>query len=144
MIYVMSGLPGSGKTHYSSELGEQYGYKVYHFDEWKQKYCSSTMKTLEIYNNMMQSIIEDLKQDKTIVLDDLNLDKSFRLRLLQLIKDIPTQKVCIVMLTPLDKCMERDSQRIHALPPSLMHQLAMTFQLPTLDEGWDDIIFIKE
>ena len=67
------------------------------------------MKTLEIYNNMMQSIIEDLKQDKTIVLDDLNLDKSFRLRLLQLIKDIPTQKVCIVMLTPLDKCMERDS-----------------------------------
>lgn len=144
MIYIMSGLPASGKTQYASLFGKQHNYKVYHFDEWKQKYCSPTIKTLQVYNSMIQSIIEDLKQDKTIILDDLNLNKHSRLHLLNYLKNIPTQKICVVMLTPLDKCIERDSQRINALNPLLMHQLAISFQLPTFDEGWDDIIFIKE
>lgn len=40
-LYVLCGLPGSGKTTFSQKLKEKYNAKLYCYDEFIKKYNSS-------------------------------------------------------------------------------------------------------
>lgn len=60
----------------------------------------------------MFSLIASDILNTNIILDDLHLTKEWRLRLLDAINNIPCKKILIVMTTPLEECLERNSKRV--------------------------------
>lgn len=139
-IYALCGLPGSGKTTYSTLLSEQHNAKLYHYDEFKIDTKATTSE--QVHQRLFSLIIEDLCNGCNVVLDDLHLTLEWRTRLLTTLNGVPCTKVLFVLTTPLDECIRRDTKRPKPLGEYVIKHLHRRYQPPSLDEGWDDILFI--
>lgn len=137
MIYVLCGLPGAGKTTISRQLQQQYHAELYCYDEFIKHH-----NLLDKRQQMFEKIVSDLRTGKDVILDDLHTCIEWRINLLSAIQNVPCKKVLIVMTTSLEECIRRNSQRTNRLPDFVIYYLNSQYQPPTLDEGWDDIIYI--
>lgn len=133
-LYIMCGLPGSGKSTFSRFLAEERNLTRFSFDEMG---CHTTCQFIR---NAMVS----LRDGESVVMDSTHLKANSRRILLQEVADIDCRKVCVVMDTPFDECLRRNAIREARVPDTLMYSIHTTLENPTLSEGWDEIIYIKE
>lgn len=140
-IFVLSGLPASGKTTYSKQLANQYNATVYCYDELK-KDVKYFRELKPIKDKMINDALKVLENGSNVVIDDLNISRQSRKTLLQKLKSVPCKRVCIVMATPLDECTMRNAIRDEKLPMYILQDIYNHYETPTLDEGWDEIITI--
>lgn len=130
ILYVMCGIPGSGKTTESRRLAEEYGLLRFSFDEMK---CYTS-------HQFLQPVIAALLEGKNVIMDSTHLRKKGRKAILKAVANIPCRKVCIFMNTPFNECLYRNANREARIPDMMMESIYKTTEKPTLEEGWDEII----
>lgn len=120
-MVLIIGLPNAGKTTYSERFGS-----VLHYDDISHH---RRAERLEIVRNARVDAIEGI----------YNTRKS-RAAILDIFKG--EHNTCIWIDTPTDECLRRENNyRKRGEHLVLFH--ARSFEPPTLDEGWDEIIRIK-
>ncbi len=141
-LFVLCGIPGSGKTTLSTKIAFINKAKIYHYDDFKKNFKYPHFK--QVHQYLYKQIIQDLLSGNDIVLDDLHTCFEWRESLLSTLKDIPCKKILIVMTTPLEECVRRNAQREGRarLPDSVIYHLSRRYQPPSLEEGWDDIQYV--
>lgn len=117
MFTLICGLPNSGKTTYSSKFNN-----VIHFDDVDLK------KIDEIISSA----------DGDLCVEGLFITSRHRKKLNGLYKGNRTQ--CIWIDTPLDVCIKRENRNRCT---DIIRNCNAFFQPPVKDEGWDEIIRIK-
>ena len=136
-IHVICGIQGSGKTTLAKQLAFKHKAVLYSYDTLPKGHCSN-----DAHPAMYEHIKRDLKKDKTVVCDDLNITKKNRQTLLNALRDVEFKKVLHVMQTSLDVCLERNRRRdYNRLPDVILRHCYKKYEPPTLDEGWDEIIY---
>lgn len=141
-IYILCGLPASGKTTFSQQLAIEHSAKLYHYDEFKKG--SKPQDSKQTHQRLYKQIAQDLLDGHNVVLDDLHTRLEWREPLLSALQDIPCKKILIVMTTPLEECVRRNAQRQGRarLPDFVIYHLNSRYQPPSLEEGWDDIQYV--
>lgn len=133
-LYVMCGVPGSGKSTFSRKLAEERNLERFSFDE---------MKCIRL-EELMRPAIEAIQNGKSAILDTTNLRANVRKKVLQAVGDIQCRKVVVYMDTSLEQCLYRNAHRETRLQDCIIESTYRSLQKPTLDEGWDEIIIVKE
>lgn len=137
MLYVLCGTQASGKTTLAKKMEKEQGCIRYTFDEYAGSNAPAESK--QTFEKFCQDITKDLLKGKDVVCDSLFTNiKRRKLFLDKIPKGIP--KKVIVLTTPFDECMKRNEKRETKVDPLMLHIIHKTFQPPTLDEGWDEII----
>lgn len=90
---------------------------------------------------MWQDIAADLRDGFDVVCDDLHTLVEWRDGILSAIHGIECQKVLIVMTTPFDECLRRNAVRDMRLPDLVLYDTNKKYEPPSIDEGWDEIIY---
>ena len=140
IIYILCGLPASGKTTLSKQLATKCNTKLYHYDEFKRSLKLQENK--QIHQCLYQLIVSDLLAGNNVVLDDLHTCLEWRQDLLSAIQDILCKKILVVMTTPLEECVHRNAERQNGrLPDSVIYHLHSRYQPPSLEEGWGEILY---
>lgn len=140
LLIVLCGIPGSGKTTLSEQMADEQDAVLYCFD--KRKGAFSPTKAPSVRQQMYAEIAEDLRSGKSVVCDDVNVYKAYRKNILNAVSGIDCRKVLIVLTTPLDECLRRNANRKCRLPDALIHGINGAYEPPTLEEGWDEIVYI--
>lgn len=130
-IYVMCGTPGSGKTTLSKQLAEEKKLVRFSYDE---------MHCFDL-RGLMKPVVGALLGGKNAIVDNVNNRIKGREMLLNYVKDIPCKKILVFMNTPLDECKKRNANRQNRLPDYFIEGIHNALQIPTLDEGWDEILY---
>ena len=137
MIIVLCGIPGSGKTTLAKTLQG----KLYSFDELV------TVNTIEGHEETQKQMYKDIQIDllngETVIVDHLLITRDKRKELLSYVPS-DCKKICYVLNTPLEDCLERNRNRENRLPDFVITQSAGKYEIPTLDEGWGEIIKYEE
>lgn len=110
------------------------------FDKRKEAFNPQTASAVRL--QMCEDIAEDLRKGNAVVCDDLHTLKRWRLDLLKAVSGIECRKVLVVMDTPVDECLRRNAKRSFHLPDTVIHHLSKSYEAPTLDEGWDEIVYV--
>lgn len=140
ILYILCGLPASGKTTLSFQLATEHDAKLYHYDEFKRD--SKPQENKQTHQRLYNQIKQDLLQGYDVVLDDLHTRLEWRQDLLSALQDIPCKKILVVMTTPLEECVRRNSERQNGrLPDFVIYHLNSRYQPPSLEEGWDEILY---
>lgn len=142
MIYILCGVPASGKTTKGTQLSKKNGAKLYSYDVVRRE---SKLKSFDdICKVIYQKIHNDLMNGLNVVYDAPHTKLKHRKDILEAISDISCKKVLIVMNTPIEECIRRNACRDNSvcLPEPIIYDFYNTFEYPTLDEGWDEIIYI--
>lgn len=138
-IFVMCGIPASGKTTLANQLSHKYESVVYSYDELRKNRLSKCMPTRPYFTNLIR---QSLINNQNVIVDDLYTTKESRHKLLSDISDIACEKILIVLQTPLETCIERDKTRTsHNLCRGVICNFNKRYEQPTLDEGWDKILY---
>lgn len=141
MFYILCGIPGSGKTTIATQLAQEQDAKLYSYDVIRHDSKLSSFE--DMCKLIYQSMSTDLFNGYDVIYDAPNHKLSYRQDILSAISDIPCKKICVVLLTPFEECLKRNANRKARLPDFVLYDLYNKFELPTLDEGWDEIWYYK-
>ena len=134
-IYVMCGLPRSGKSTYIEKFLNKYF--ILSADRLRklvygQRYFSFGEPLVW---HIRQIILHELlDQSVSIVIDEINVTRERRQPLIELGKKYGYRVICIWIQTPVDICTNREPELKHVI-----EEKASKFEDPTLEEGFDEI-----
>jgi tRNA uridine 5-carbamoylmethylation protein Kti12 len=132
-LIIFCGSPASGKTTLSKKITKEQNAIRLSFDELG---CFQ-------HKELIPLIIQALQSNNSVVVDALFTRISQRKLILDATKDINCRHILIHMNTPLEECIRRNAQRPNPLPDFMVRDIYNSIELPTLDEGWDEIWYYK-
>jgi len=173
---MMIGLPGSGKSYYAENrihISEEYPTTCLHGNKIKfdatfnahllitpiihssdklrhELYGDAAIQgdNQTLFNQLHKNIINDLSNGKSVIYDATNIKKSLRIDFLQRIKKIDCEKICVVMATPYEKCLQRCAERptnefrTQKVPQEVVKRMYFNYTPPHKHEGFNDIYYI--
>ena len=125
MLTLITGIPNAGKTTYSEQFDN-----VIHLDDVP---CRKGHGHIRTVCEMLQGTTED------VCVEGVFLIAHYRKMLVRAVGDMP--KRCIWLDTPLDECIRREDRHRNTC---IVKNSQAVFQPPTYDEGWDEIIVVKD
>lgn len=158
-LYIMIGIPGSGKTKYAKEYLKEYletclyrTTKYVSRDDIRLKYLKEEddhfARETEVYNEFIDEILDGFINYDCTIADATHLSKGSRAKLLgtlyESIKDYRINVIGIVIDTAPSVCLERNARRLGRarVPDEQMKNMANAFTIPKKSEGFDEIIII--
>ena len=148
-IYVLIGIPGSGKTTYANNtlLEEHTNIVLISTDIVRNN--NPTMEEANVFPEAYRLIAYNLKEGKDVVFDATNITRKVRDRLDENLKqyEVTYEKIAIFFPTKASKCSKRVAKRNtfegeRYLPPEVTYSYEEKLEVPTLDEGFKEIIVI--
>jgi predicted kinase len=139
---MLVGLPASGKSTKAKELSIKYNAIIHSSDALRKELYgdeNSQDNNNDIFQIIHKRIKEDLKNCKSVIYDATNIDYKRRLALLSEFRNIECDKICVIMSTPYEICIEQNKQRDRQVPEYVIKKMYVNFHIPYWYEGWDDI-----
>lgn len=149
-LIVMIGLPASGKStkadeidRYFEEKGEG-GATIYSSDALRKKLFGNE-NDQEHNNAVFKVLYEELIYGLAaghVVIDATNVTLKNRRRIFETIRQYRNKinVIAYVMTTPIENCIQRDSERDRKVGEEVIRKFASSYQFPQLFEGFDQII----
>lgn len=139
-LYVMCGIPASGKSVYAKLLAEEIDGIVVSSDgiraEW---YGDENIQgdPSKIFREVELRCKNALGAGRSVIMDATNMNAKKRANFIRQMPEC--KKVCIVMAVPFDVCVKRDEERSRSVGPAVLEKMRKNFQMPYYNEGWDHI-----
>lgn len=141
-IYVLCGLPGSGKSEFAKKLSEESGAIIHSSDSIRAEVYgdeNDQAHNNEVFNILHKRIKENLLAGRSVIYDATNINKKRRICYLNTLKNIPCIKTCVVIATSYEKCLSNVQARKRKLPREVLFKKYVSWQPPHISEGWDSI-----
>lgn len=146
-MIMLVGLPASGKSYKARELSQEYDAEIFSSDALREELFGDVNhqdNNHELFNELHRRIKDCFKSGKSAIYDACNISYKRRMAFLQEIKNIPCEKICVLMATPYEECLKRNMERERKVPEEVIKRMYMNFQCPHNFEGWDDIKVIHK
>lgn len=148
-FYMMVGLPGAGKSKEAESIYEHShrdGRKlisIHSSDKLRAELfgdenCQENNQLL--FTELHRRMKDDLSKGINVIYDATNINKKRRIAFLRELKNIVCYKVCILLCTPYDVCLQNNNNRKRKVPEESIRKMYMNFNPPDYGEGFDEII----
>ena len=146
-LTLLCGLSASGKSQYTSvaTIDRGNGVVTLSTDAIRESICDNVAdrsKNGEVFQTFHRLIAKYLKNGIDVFAEATNITMKSRRAILNIIKGIDCEKVCVVIVKPIDECKRDNIDREHPVPGHVIDKQARKFQIPFLEEGWDKIEFV--
>ena len=141
-LFMMIGIPASGKTSLAEQIAKSEDAEIVSSDNIrKELYGDENIQgdSKEVFKIVENRIIDGLKNNKNMIYDATNINYKRRMAFLQKIKKLKIEKIAIMVATPYEQCLIRNSQRERQVPEEVIERMYFNFYVPQYFEGWDDI-----
>jgi len=128
---IFIGIQASGKSTFYKQVLAQYGYVHINLD------------TLHTRNKEMEAISECFDEERSFVVDNTNPEISDRHRYIRLAKEHGYKVIGIFFQSIVRECIERNEQRENKVPVKAIPCTQNRLQLPSYDEGYDELYFVR-
>ena len=139
---MLCGLPASGKSTYAKEIAKQENANIHSSDNMRRILFgdeNANDKNEEVFSMLHKQIKLDLIDNKNVVYDATNINYKRRKAFIEELKNIECEKICILMATPYEKCLEQNKLRDRQVPEDVIKNMYLNFYIPQYYEGWDEI-----
>lgn len=140
-IFIMLvGLPGSGKSTLAQTLKDKY---IIHSSDTIREELTGDVNNQDlnskVFETLHKRVKEDLSNGNNVIYDATNLNWKRRKAFVQELNKIKCWKVCDVIATPFEICLENNQKRDRNVPYDVIHRMYTNFDIPYYNEGWDRI-----
>lgn len=138
-LFMLVGLPASGKTTCGKRLAESEDALIVSSDEVRKELLGNEndqTNNEDVFKEVENRIIKELKE-RNVIYDATNISFKRRMNFLQRIKNV--EKIAIIIATPYDECIERNNKRERKVPEDVIKRMYYNFYIPQYYEGFDEI-----
>ena len=149
-LYLMCGIPGSGKSTYAKMNKDLRYCKYISRDDIRYSLLKDGddyfSKEKQVFRVFITQINQAIIMGRDVVVDATHISRASRARVLRNLEGRCNldKIVCICMTTPLLDCLQRNAMRSGRakVPDKSIKEMAHNFEKPSYDEGFDEIIFV--
>ena len=137
---MMIGIPGSGKSHEAEIIAKKHNAIIHASDRLREELFRDVNHMGDngfLFNELHKRIQRDLKAGKNVIYDATNINSKKRISFLKSLKDIPCEKIAILIMTPYQQCLKNNAERERSIPESVIEKMYTNFQVPYYYEGFD-------
>ena len=140
-LYVMIGVPGSGKTTYAT----QHGLTVSSDKIREELYGDENIQGNpdEVFGLFCERIGEALAAGKDVYADSTNVTRWTRRSILKEAKRTGANAVAVVLTTKDSDSKMRNNLRSRTVPEVIIDRMRRRFEPPTIEEGFSEIIYVE-
>lgn len=141
-LYMLIGLPGSGKSFYAKSLSEETGAIIHSSDAIREELLGSEEDQSEspkVFELLHCRVKKDLGDGRDVIYDATNINSKRRKAFLQELIKYDCKKIAIFIATPYEKCLERNNTRNRKVPEHVIKRMYMSFNVPCIQEGFDEV-----
>lgn len=141
-LYILCGMPGSGKSHWAETHKEGLNAVVHSSDAIRAELgnVNDQSKNELVFKILHQRIKDDLKAGKNVIYDATNLSRKNRVHFIKNeLRNIPCEKICVLFATPWEMCCARNFARDRQVPVEVLVRMYKNFETPTIYDGFDDV-----
>lgn len=140
-LYMLVGLPASGKSTYAKTLdGTIFSSDALRAELWGDE--STQGDNNKLFIELHRRIKDCLRSGQNAIYDATNINYKKRMAFLQELKHIDCEKICIFVAVPYDECVKRNRRRDRVVPEHIIERMYKNFECPYYFEGWNDIQII--
>lgn len=144
-LFLMIGLPASGKSTLAEQIAKSEDAEIVSSDNIrKELYGDENIQgdNNKVFRILQERIINGLKNNKNMIYDATNISYKTRMAFLQRLNKLEVEKIAIMVATPYEDCLIRNSQRERKVPEEVIKRMYNNFYVPQYFEGFDDIQII--
>lgn len=141
-LFMMIGIPASGKTSLAEQIANSEGAEIVSSDNIrKELYGDESIQgdSNKVFKTVENRIINGLKNNKNMIYDATNINYKRRMAFLQKIRKLKIEKIAIMVATPYEQCLIRNSQRERQVPEEVIKRMYYNFYVPQYFEGFNVI-----
>lgn len=139
-LYMMIGLPASGKSTIAKELSKSEDAIIVSSDEIRKEFgdINDQSQNEKVFEEVEKRIKEGLLKSN-VIYDATNINYKKRRAFLQKLNKIEVEKIAVLVVTPYEKCLKRNAKRERKVPEEVIKRMYFNFYIPQYYEGFDDI-----
>ena len=142
-LFVMVGLPGSGKSTCAEQLKVIYKARILSSDEYRKKLFgdeNDQTHNTEVFEALYADMREFIKEGFSVCIDATNTTLKARKRIFDELRGLrPDKIIAWVIAPPIELCVDRDSRRDRHVGIDVIHKFESSFQFPQKFEGFDEV-----
>lgn len=139
----MVGLSASGKSTIAKQIAKENNCKIVSSDSIRGEICEGGVidqtKNDDVFKIFHKRIKDALYARRNVIADATNINMKARRSLLESVKKIPCYKIAYMIPKPSDKCIEDNIYKEYPVPHHVIQKQMMNFQIPFIEEGFDEI-----
>ena len=139
---MLVGLPYSGKSVYAERLAKETGAVIHSSDAIREEILGDIQdqtQNANVFDELHRRVRHDLSECKSVIYDATNINYKRRMHVLQMFGKQDYEKVCVLMATPFEECIERSKYRDRVVPYEVLTRMYKSIWIPHKYEGWDDV-----
>ena len=143
-LYMLIGIPGSGKSTFAKLIQPVLNYKILSSDEYRKNMFGSEddqEHNSQIFTKLHEDMNDLLSKGENVCYDATNIKRSDRKACLKSIS-YPCEKIAIFIRCSVDEAKKRNSNRDRIVPDEVIDKMYSNLIEPSIDEGFDEIINI--
>ncbi|WP_334077758.1 AAA family ATPase [Paenibacillus sanfengchensis] len=143
-IHMLTGIPGSGKSHYAKECCKRERAVLVATDAIRERLFGSETRqknTYRIFDEAFAEIERALASGRNVVFDATNVARDRRMQFVKRFKEVPVE--CHIFTTPYELARERVQQRKRKIEDRVLEKYAKNFEFPVLAEGFDKLHLVR-
>lgn len=141
-LFMMIGLPASGKSSLAEQIAKSEDAEIVSSDNIrKELYGDENIQgdNNKVFRILQERIINGLKNNRNMIYDATNISYKTRMAFLQRLNKLEVEKIAVMVATPYEDCLIRNSQRERKVPEEVIKNMYFNFYIPQYYEGFDDI-----
>lgn len=142
-LYIMIGIPASGKSTIAKELSKSEGAIIVSSDEIRQELfedINDQSQNAKVFEEVISRTKFYLANKYDVIIDATNINYKKRRNLLNSIDGLHTrERIAILVATPYEECLIRNAQRERKVPEEVIERMYQNFYIPQYYEGFDEI-----
>lgn len=150
VLFMMVGLPGSGKSYVASELsvnrdGNISKPIIFSSDSIREELYgdeSCQGDANQVFVELHRRLKTSLSNGNDVIYDATNINKKRRIAFLRELKNISCYTVCVLCATPFEICVYANNNRDRVVPYHVIKRMYMSFTPPHKTEGFNDLFII--
>lgn len=146
IFIIMVGPPGAGKTSISKELESKYHFMRVCPDDIREEFsgdAADQSNNEQVFAKVYSRLSFFLKEGYNVVYDATNCRTTYRMKILDTVKDCANYILCLCLTTSIGDCLERNKNRYERhVPEDVIERMYFTLKKhpPTIFEGYDAIV----
>lgn len=143
MFYVLVGLSASGKSTIGKEIAKEHNCIIISSDGIRGEVCEGGVidqsKNDEVFKIFHKRIKDNLLSGRNVIADATNINMKARRSLIENVKSVDCHKIAYIIPKSVEKCIEDNIYKEYPVPHHVIQKQMMNFQVPFLEEGFDEI-----
>ena len=142
-VYVMVGIPASGKSSIAKKVAEDNNAVILSSDAIRAElYGDESVQgdPAEVFGLLYRRAYENLVMNKNVIIDATNVSCKTRRNIMNKFRNLDVKFIAVYCDISLDEALKRNSERSRNVPYFVIQRMYNQLVEPSYDEGFDNII----